>query len=235
MGGKTYQVKTLPINNQFLTEYKAIRIVMEKFREHALISDFLEEDVQEAIRGIIKYFMFLSSHTFTEEDLKMNLMFEEMEILMLLYIDEPNLFSYWIYNYWENIRYYFKIGFIAEDNIRPTTSKNKAERIKRDWGMPVGYKSLKDEFTTAVDIIEFQKVLDLIVKGDMRDLGFEQSKPYNIPSESEESIRPVRNPKKVRTRPPPSTPDKSSSDDSKGGQGKNPRGSSDRNREKSPG
>ena len=51
--------------------------------------------------------------------------------------------------------YFFKLGFIVEDNIRPTTSKNKAERIRRDWELPVGYKTLKDEFTIAVDAVEF--------------------------------------------------------------------------------
>ena len=51
--------------------------------------------------------------------------------------------------------YFFKLGFVAEDNIRPTTSKNKVERIRRDWGLLVGYKTLRDEFTIAVDAVEF--------------------------------------------------------------------------------
>ena len=115
-----------------MKEHESLKIVMEKFGEHALLSDFMEEDVQEAMRGIMKYYMFLSSHTFQDEDLRMNLMFEEMDALMLSYIDEPNLFGHWIYNHWSNIMYFFKLGFVAEDNIRPTTSKNKAERIRRD-------------------------------------------------------------------------------------------------------
>ena len=99
VGGKTYQVNTPPINDQFLKEHASLKIVMEKFGQHATISDFLEEDVQEAIRGIMKYYMFLSNHIFTKEDLKMNLMFEEMNVLILSYIDEPNLFGHWIYNH----------------------------------------------------------------------------------------------------------------------------------------
>ena len=215
LGGKKYQVKTPLISNQFLTEYKAMTIVMEKFGEHALISHFLEEDVQEAMRGIMKYFMFVSSHTFTEEDLKINLIkFEEMETLMLLYIDEPNVFGHQIYYYWDNIIYFFKVGFVAEDNIRLTTSKNKAERIKKDWSMLIGYKSLKDEFIIAVDAAEFQKILELISKGGMRSLKFKQNKPYNIPSNLEGSIGPKRTLRKVRTRNPPSPPDGDSGDDS---------------------
>ena len=94
VGGKIFQIKTPPINDQFLKEYTSLKIVMEKFGEHALISDFMEKDVQEAMRGIMKYYMFLSNHTFTEEDLKMNLIFEEMNVLMLSYTDEPNLFGH---------------------------------------------------------------------------------------------------------------------------------------------
>ena len=180
----------------------------------------------------MKYYMFLSNHTFSEEDLKMNLMFKEMNVLMLSYIDEPNLFGHWIYNHWDNIMYYFKLGFVAEDNIRPTTSKNKAERIRRDWGLPVEYKTLKDEFTIAVDAVEFQKILESIAKGDMRGLGFEQNKPLNIPIDSEESTRQKKTPKKIRTRRPPSPPD-DSGDDSDGDQRKDP--PEDRSREKSPG
>ena len=88
LGGKIYHIKTPLINDQFLKDYASLNIVMEKFGEHALISDFIEEDVQEAMRGIMKYYIFLSSYTFKEEDLKMNLMFEEMGTLMLSYIDE---------------------------------------------------------------------------------------------------------------------------------------------------
>ena len=207
---------------------------MEKFGEHAIASDFLDEDVQEAMRGIMKYYMFHSNYTFSEEDLKMNLMFEEMDALMLSYIDETNLFGHWIYNNWDNIMYYFKLGFVAEDNIRSTTSKNKAERIKKDWGLPVGYKTLKDEFTIAVDAVEFHKMLETLAKGDMRGLGFDQNKPYNLPSDSEGSIiTPSKKPqKKVRTRPPPSPPG-GGSDDEGSGDNNEPRG--DRPREKSPG
>ena len=43
--GKIYQIKTPPINDQFLLEHALLKIVMEKFAEHALISDFMEEDV----------------------------------------------------------------------------------------------------------------------------------------------------------------------------------------------
>ena len=96
---KLYQIRTPPINDQFMKEHESLKIVMEKFGTHAIASDFMEEDVQEAMRGIMKYYMFLSSHTFEEEDLKMNLMFEEMDALMLSYIDEPNLFGHWIYNH----------------------------------------------------------------------------------------------------------------------------------------
>ena len=99
LGGKIYQIKTPLINDQFLKDHALLKIVMEKFGEHALISDFMKEDVQKAIRGIMKYYVFLSSHTFSEEDLKINLMFKEMNILMLSYIDEPNLFGHWIYNH----------------------------------------------------------------------------------------------------------------------------------------
>ena len=132
LAGKIYQIKTPPINDSFLKEHTSMKLVMEKFGEHAIASDFLDEDVQEAIRGIMKYYMFHTSHTFSEEDLKNNLIFEEMEALMLSYIDEPNLIGHWIYNHWSNIMYYFKLGFVVEDNIRPTTSKNKAERIRKD-------------------------------------------------------------------------------------------------------
>ena len=45
VGGKIYQVKTPRINDQFLKEHASLKIVMEKFGEHALISNFLEEDV----------------------------------------------------------------------------------------------------------------------------------------------------------------------------------------------
>ena len=205
---------------------------MEKFGEYALISDFMEEDVQEAMRGIMKYYMFLSNHTLTKEDLKMNLMFEEMGTLMLSYIDEPNLFGHWIYNHWDNIMYFFKVGFVAEDNIRPTISKNKAKRIKRDQGLPVEYKTLKNEFTIVVDAVEFQKILESIAKGDMRSLEFDQNKPLNIPSDSKESIRPTKTPRKARTRRPPSPLGDDSGDDSSGDQGKNLL--EDRNRGKSP-
>ena len=51
---KIYQIKTSLINNQFLKEYSSIVIVMEKFKEHAIASDFLDEDVQEAMRSIMK-------------------------------------------------------------------------------------------------------------------------------------------------------------------------------------
>ena len=233
LGGKIYQIKTPPINDQFLKDHALLKIVMEKFGEHALINDFMEEDVQEAMRGIMKYYMFLSNHTFTEKDLKMNLIFKEMNILMLSYIDKSNLFGHWIYNHWDNIIYFFKVGFVAEDNIRPTTSKNKAERIKRDCGLLVGYKTLKDEFTIVVDAVEFQRILESIAKGDMRSLGFEQNKLVNIPSDSEASERSEKTLKKVRTRRPPSLPEDNLGDDSDGDQGKDP--PEDRYRRKSPG
>ena len=110
--------------------------------------------------------------------------------------------------------YFFKIGFIAEDNIRPITSKNKAERIRRDWGLPVGHKTLKDEFTIVVDAVEFQKILESIAKRDIRSLGFEQNKPVNISSDSEDSERQKKTPKKIRTRRLPSSPGDNSGDDS---------------------
>ena len=202
---KVYQIKIPPISEYFLKEYGSFPLIMEKFGEHAIASDFLDEDVQQAMRGIMKYYMFHTNYTFSEEDLKMSLMFEEMDAPMLSYIDEPNLFGYWIYNHWNNLMYFFKLEFVAEDNIRPTTSKNKAERIKKDWGLPVGYKTLKDEFRIAVDAVEFQKMLETLAKGDMRSLRFEQNKPYDIPSDLEGSVVPFKTPKKkVRTRPPPS-------------------------------
>ena len=64
---KIYQIRTPPINDQFMKEHGSLKIVMEKFGTHAIASDFMEEDVQEAMRGIMKYYMFLSSHTFEEE------------------------------------------------------------------------------------------------------------------------------------------------------------------------
>ena len=67
----------------------------------------------------------------------------------------------------------------------------------------------------------------------MRSLGFDQNKPLNIPSNSEESIRPKKTPRKVRTRRPPSPPGDDSGDDSDGDQGKDPL--EDRSRGKSPG
>ena len=126
--------------------------------------------------------------------------------------------------------YFFKLGFIAEDNIRPTTSKNKAERIKKDWGLPIGYKTLKDEFTIVVDAVEFQQILESIAKGDMRSFGFKQNKPVNIPSDSEESNRQKKTLRRVRTRRLPSPLDDDSEDDSDGDQGRNPL--EDRNRGK---
>ena len=165
-------------------------------------------------------------------------MFEEMDVLMLSYIDKPNLFGHWIYNHWNNIMYFFKLGFVAEDNIRPTTSRNKAERIKRDWGIPVGYKTLRDEFTIAVDAVEFQKMLETLAKGDLRSLGFEQNKSFDIPSDSERSvITPRKKPqKKVKTRPPPSPPGGGSDDDRSSGDDNRPGGDDPScGREKSPG
>jgi len=47
----------------------------------------------------MKYYMFLSSHTFEEGDLTMDLMFENMDKLILSYINEPYLFGYWLYNH----------------------------------------------------------------------------------------------------------------------------------------
>ena len=67
----------------------------------------------------------------------------------------------------------------------------------------------------------------------MRSLGFEQNKPVNIPSDSEDSVRQRKTPKKARTRRPPSPPEDNSGDDSDDNQGKNP--PEDRNRGKSPG
>ena len=69
LAGKIYQIKTPPINDQFMSKHGSLTLVMEKFGEHAIASDFLDEDVQEAMRGIIKYYMFHSNYTFSEEDL----------------------------------------------------------------------------------------------------------------------------------------------------------------------
>ena len=43
--GKMYQIKTPPINDQFMKEHTSLKIVMERFGEHALISNFMDEDV----------------------------------------------------------------------------------------------------------------------------------------------------------------------------------------------
>src|SRR5258706_14971754 len=111
---------------------------MRKFGVHAQICDFEEEDITEAMRGVMKYYMYYSTYPFKAEDLKMDLMFTDMKDLMLEYIDEPDLFGHWLYNNWENIMYYFKLGFVAEDNIRPTVCKNKEERTRKNWSLPIG-------------------------------------------------------------------------------------------------
>src|SRR5258706_8235927 len=69
--------------------------------------------------------------------------------------------------------YYFKLGFVAEDNIRPTKSKNASERIKRNWTMPIGYSTVKEQFIVAMDAVEFERILQIIKKGDTRQLGFD--------------------------------------------------------------
>ena len=129
--------------------------------------------------------------------------------------------------------YYFKLlGFVAEDNIRPTTSKNKTEKIKKDQGLLVGYKILKDEFIIVVDTAEFQKIMEQISKGDMRGLGFKQNKPFNLPSDSKESLVPKKKTlKMVRQRLPPSPSGGESYNDSDGDKNLD----KDRPREKSPG
>ena len=93
------------------------------------------------------------------------------------------------------------------------------------------------KFTIAVDAVEFQKMLETLAKGDLRSLGFDQNKPFDIPSDSERSVVSLskKTPKKVRTRNPPSPPDRGSDDE--GSDGDNNPGGDNPNfgREKSPG
>src|SRR5258706_12372699 len=116
VGDKIYQIETPPCDISFLEEHQSMTEVMTKFGEHAQMSDFLEEDIQEAIKGVMKYYMYSTTYPFQIEDLKMDLMFTDMKDFMLGYIDEQNLFGHWLYNHWDNIMYYFKLGFVAKDN-----------------------------------------------------------------------------------------------------------------------
>src|SRR5258705_2201679 len=75
VGDKVYKIETPPCSIEFLNEHQSMIEIMTKFGEHAQISDFMEEDISEAIKGVMKYYMYLSTYPFQVEDLKMDLMF----------------------------------------------------------------------------------------------------------------------------------------------------------------